>query len=73
MKTTSERSLIGSVDYVIVKRVAIEENAEAFAHEQVGQMAIWVEPRSIVPISLQELVGAFVMVQHRKFEIGTEP
>ena len=36
MNTTSERSLIGSVDYVTVERVVICVDVEAFAHRICG-------------------------------------
>lgn len=72
VKTTSERSLIGSVDYVTVERVAIREDAEAFARRR-REMAIWVEPRSIVPISSEELVGIFCLqISADRVEAGYE-
>ena len=37
MNTTSERSLIGPVDYVTVERVVICAGAEAFAHRICGR------------------------------------
>lgn len=36
MNTTSERSLIGPVDYVTVERVVIRADAEALAHRICG-------------------------------------
>ena len=37
MNTTSERSLIGPVDYVTVERVVIRVDAEAFTHRICGR------------------------------------
>ena len=37
MNTTSERSLIGPVDYVTVEKVVICAGAEAFAHRICGR------------------------------------